>query len=51
MNHPIAEMLPEKKKTEANKQTISNEDIYKKLLELETRIKTMEERISKPLIG
>ena len=51
MNQLNAEVLQEKKQIGTNKQTISNEDIYKKLLELEAQLKKIEERISKPLIG
>jgi hypothetical protein len=43
--------VSEGKKNDESKKAISNEDVYRKLLELEERLKMMEKRISKPLIG
>jgi len=51
MQNANFQALPGKKTEQKATATITTEDIYEKLLELEKRLKNIEEKLGKPLIG
>jgi hypothetical protein len=51
MENSPAPALPGQKKEQPSKVAVTTEDIFKKLLELEIRLKKIEEKLTRPLIG